>query len=313
MKSNFRVLYLAGLLYSNFIVLAGQSAPDFLWVRQGNAADNGFGKGLFTDANGFAYVTGSFDGLAAFGTNDLKSYGAGDIFVAKYHPDGALLWVRHAGTVNGEEGLAIAADGAGNCFVTGWYNGAAATFDSINLSNFGGQDIFVAKYSTSGDLQWAVRAGAAGLDNGLGIVTDGVGDCYVTGVCSSNANFNGTVLANGGAFIAKYSAGGSLVWARRSGGDRGSGIGVDASGNCYVAGGYSAAANFDGITIPSAGGGWMFFLPNTIAMVRFNGYVTVGVLATTTCAPGPGSPWMRRVTATFTGYSLALQPSARTF
>lgn len=259
-KKTLTSLSLAGVLCSSATLLLGQNAPAFLWVRQGNGT-SGFGKGIFTDTNGFSYVTGYFDGTNAFGTNHLASYGANDIFVAKYDATGNMLWARHAGTTNGEEGLGICADSSGNCFVTGWYNSAMAIFGSVSLPTFGFQDIFVAKYDASGNLQWAKRAGASGLDNGLGIATDGAGNCYVTGVYNGNANFSGTSLTNAGAndiFVAKYNGAGNLLWVRRAGGssgDVGSGIGVDDSGNCYVAGGFSSSvAGFDGLMVTNAGG-----------------------------------------------------------
>jgi hypothetical protein len=252
--------FLSALSCFNHAIVLGQTTPGFLWAVQSQGATAGFAKGIYTDSNGYSFVTGFFGGTSAFGTNNLASYGQNDIFVARLNPNGTLLWVRHAGTANSEEGLGIAADTLGNCFVTGWYNSAAGKFDTVTLPSFGGQDVFVAKYDVSGNLKWAVGSGGSATDNGLGIATDTNGNCYVTGVYSATANFSGTTLTNAGSqdmFVAKYDTAGSLLWVRRAGGagaDGGGGIGVDALGNCYVVGGYSSTTiEFDTITITNAG------------------------------------------------------------
>src|SRR5262249_26249161 len=45
-----------------------------------------------TDSLGNAYFAGRFGGTNSFGTNVLVSSTPGDLFVAKYDPQGQLLW-----------------------------------------------------------------------------------------------------------------------------------------------------------------------------------------------------------------------------
>jgi hypothetical protein len=61
-------------------------------------------------------------------------------------------------------------------------------------------------------------------------------------------------------FVAKYTAAGALVWARRLGGsgdDAGAGVAVDKQGNVYITGYFSGVADFDPgagtVTLTSAG------------------------------------------------------------
>src|ERR1035441_4155282 len=51
-------------------------------------------------------------------------------------------------------------DSQANCYVTGWFDGTN-NFGGVTLTNqsVGGSDIFVAKYNSTGALQWAHRAG----------------------------------------------------------------------------------------------------------------------------------------------------------
>ena len=49
------------------------------------------------------------------------------------------------------------ADRFGNVYVTGWFSGTAS-FGTTNLTSAGDDDIYVAKYNSTGVLQWAKRA-----------------------------------------------------------------------------------------------------------------------------------------------------------
>jgi len=178
------------------------------------------------------------------------------------------LWVKAAGGTTGDYGNGMAADKAGNVFVTGSYQGTA-TFGATQLTNSGQTDIFIVKYNSSGTVQWAKKAGGTSADEGSAIAVGATGDCYVTGFFSGTATFASTTLtsANGkNIFIAKYSgSNGTLLWAKSvsvTGDAEGAGIAVDASGNCFLTGYFRNTATFKsnpgGISLTSAGGLDMF-------------------------------------------------------
>ena len=98
------------------------------------------------DASGNIFVTGSFMGTTDFGGITLITTGFNDIFVAKYDPNGNLLWVRGFGGPSFEFGNTVAVDGAGNVVVVGSFRGSV-DFGGGLLASAGGDDIFVAKYS----------------------------------------------------------------------------------------------------------------------------------------------------------------------
>jgi hypothetical protein len=84
-------------------------APDgtFLWVRTASGSRvQAFGSGIATDVRGNSHVTGFIFGTATFGAGEanetvLEAGPNFDMFVAKYAPDGTLLWVTNA---RGERG-----------------------------------------------------------------------------------------------------------------------------------------------------------------------------------------------------------------
>ena len=152
-----------------------------------------------------------------------------------------------AGSVGFGNGLRIAQnvlDAVGNTYVTGYFLNSA-TFGTISLQS-PGYNMFIAKFDPSGTVLWAVRAG--GGTEGRGIAVDASGNVLVTGAFRGTVAFGAVQLVSVGnfdnAFIAKLTATGSFLWAVRAGGNGeniGNGIAVDATGNSYVCGSYSAA------------------------------------------------------------------------
>jgi M6 family metalloprotease-like protein len=221
----------------------------------------GFGSdaasGVAMDSSGNAYVVGHFSGTANFGATQLTSSGARDGFLAKLNPAGQMLWVRALGGPGFDVVNAIAVDAAGNCYLTGNYEGIAA-FGAISLTNTTAasfSDAFVAKFDTTGSALWARSLGVASVaDHGNALALDGAGNVLVAGQ-SPFPSFSGVALTNHGRiFVAKYDNNGTALWARKAGGpgvaghfDVGTAVTADAAGNVYLAGGFaSPTATFDG-------------------------------------------------------------------
>jgi hypothetical protein len=192
-----------------------------LWATSAGGSSVDEVAGIATDPRGNSYVTGRFEGTATFGAGEdnrtvLNSAGSFDVFVAKYAPDGTLLWATTAGGSDFDQGLGIATDPRGNSYVTGLFAGTA-TFGAGDdnqtvLTSAGGSDVFVAKYAPDGTLLWATTAGGSSVDEGYGIATDPRGNSYVTGWFRGTATFGAgedyqTVLTTAGSFdvfVAKY-------------------------------------------------------------------------------------------------------------
>ena len=135
----------------------------------------------------------------------------------------------------------IAVDSSGNAFVTGLFSGNA-TLGNTTLMNSGSNDVYIAKLSSSGEWQWAVRAGGSSHDSGYGIALDSSGNIYATGYFIDNATFGNTSLIaeeDDDIFVAKLSNSGSWLWAVKAGGaryDYSRAIAVDLSGNVFITG-----------------------------------------------------------------------------
>jgi hypothetical protein len=242
------------------------TAPgSLIWAKRAGGASTGdAGLSTAVDGLGNIYATGIIRGSVTFGQGEanqttLTSAGGDDMFVAKYDSTGALQWAKSAGGTGLDRGLSIAADGSGNIYVSGLFNGSA-TFglgevNETTLTSAGGNDIFVAQYDSSGALLWVNRAGGTGSDQGLSIAVNGFGNIYVTGLFNGSATFgqgqtNQTTLASAGSddiFVAQFDSSGTLQWVNRAGGagsDQGVSVTADGAGNSYLTGFFSGSATF---------------------------------------------------------------------
>ncbi|MDH3442922.1 MAG: SBBP repeat-containing protein, partial [Deltaproteobacteria bacterium] len=252
---------------SDDIFVAQYDATGFLqWARQAGGTGLDQGVSVAVDGSGNSYVTGYFSNAATFGQGQagqttLTTAGDRDMFVAKYDATGFLLWAKQAGGTGADRGFSLTADGLGDVYVTGLFNGSA-TFglgeaNQTTLNSAGGDDVFVAKLDFNGLLQWVTRAGGTGSEGGLGIAVDGLGNSHVTGYFSNAATFglgepNQTTLTSAGSrdyYVAKYGFNGLLQWAKGAGSggtgsDQGLGVAVDGAGAVYTIGyfGDNAAA-----------------------------------------------------------------------
>ena len=245
-----------------------------------------WGYGITVDGLGNAYVTGKTDSTDFPTANALQPNitpappledQTSDAFAVKLDATGAAIYATYLGGSDGEAGYGIAADTAGNAYVTGKTTSTdfPTTGNALKLLNRdrdvdpnigpleGGADAFVAKLNPSGSaFVYATYLGGSGAEFGKGIAVDGGGNTYVTGWTGST-NFptmNASQPAIAGAidlggeaeeadaFVAKLNpTGDALVYATYLGGDGGDfgyAIAIDTSGNAFVTGKTSSADFF---------------------------------------------------------------------
>src|SRR5262245_1111490 len=90
---------------------------------------------------------------------------------------GLHIWSQRFGGTTADVGQVVTTDAAGNILVAGFFTG------SVNLGggsiNSPGTDIFLAKYSPTGQYLWAVHTGNGGSNNPLGIAADPNGNVVI--------------------------------------------------------------------------------------------------------------------------------------
>lgn len=232
------------------------------WAKQMGSADWDEGTAIALDDSGNVYSTGYFVGTVDFdpgtGIFNLTAGGTQDVFISKMDSAGNFIWAKQLGGAAWEQSHAIATDGNGNIYTTGFFLGTA-DFDPgaalFNLTSSSWGDAFVCKLNSSGNFVWAKQAGGSLAVTSYSITTDDSGNVYTTGYFDGTADFDPgagtfsfTVVGYSDIFISKLSSPGNFVWAKQLGGadgEVGYSIAVDDSGNVLTTGTFFGAVDFD--------------------------------------------------------------------
>lgn len=211
----------------------GLGAPQ--WVAYYNGPGNDWDEAvaITLDQAGNAYVTGwsaSSDTIIS-----------GDYATIKYDPAGVAQWVaRYNGPGEAsDEAQALALDGLGNVYVTGFSRGAGTSYDYATV-----------KYNGSGAQQWVARYDGPGKaqDEVTAMTIDQFGNAYVTGKSRTGTTVDFLTV--------KFNRAGAQEWVARCSGPENAdaepvAIAVDEAGNVYVAGSslWSSPSDGDCITV----------------------------------------------------------------
>ncbi|MDT3739444.1 MAG: choice-of-anchor D domain-containing protein [Candidatus Kapabacteria bacterium] len=225
------------------------------WISSVGGTSQDIAAGLAVDTWGNIFVTGRFSQSIEFDTRALYSLGKSDVFLAKFLPDGSVEWAKNPGGTGDDFGNSVCVDTKGDIIVTGGFS-QTSQFDNVNLTSAGQVDIFIAKYTPEGKMQWVKQNGGEFHDEGTSVTSDLTDRIFVTGKFSRKASFGTTILNSGGTqveyadfdiFVAKYFPGGSMDWAVRAGGegdDEGFAIAADTRGNAFLTGSFEKKAIF---------------------------------------------------------------------
>lgn len=163
------------------------SFGEMLWFKSFGGSPFVSSSGLVIDNFGNIYVIGIFEGsLILDDAITLTSVGKTDVFVAKIHASGKILWAKGFGGNSNDEDGGIAIDSSNAIYVAGTFQD---TIDAVpTISSTGESDIFVFKVdSFGGEILWAKNYGNASHDHVCGIAID------VDTVCMT-AVFHGNVI-----------------------------------------------------------------------------------------------------------------------
>ncbi|MBI5541054.1 MAG: T9SS type A sorting domain-containing protein [Bacteroidia bacterium] len=217
-----------GFNESGFIVKY-DSSGNFKWAQ--NIGYNSI-LTITSDASDNIYIFGN--GCPRFNTinGPILLCDLGQVmFFAKLDTNGTCLWARalNAGSYPSDDdghGWSITADTNQNVYITGDFRGTIDfdpsypnTFFLTSTQPFS-DAVFVAKYNSSGLLEWAINTTSDDNVFNSKIASDNNGNVYLIGRFSGIMDINPgvdtfliTASCSNGAFIAKFNTLGQLTWA----------------------------------------------------------------------------------------------------
>ena len=177
----------------NFLVAKYNTSGTLQWQRTLGGADNDQANGISLDSSGNSYLAGEVSSGAV---------GSKDLGLAKYNTSGTIQWQRVLQGGGSDFGASVAVNSSGDSFVTG----------RSTSSGFGDFDLLLAKYNTSGTIQWQRVLGGAAGEFPWSVALDSLGNAYVSGQTSSSGPGSASI------FMAKYNTSGTIQWQRTLGG-----------------------------------------------------------------------------------------------
>ncbi len=230
-------------------------SPTWSWAQNNGGGASDYGYGTANDTFGNVYYCGTFySNNAKFGTLTIPSAGLGDGFLCKYDASGNFLWVKTITGTSTEVCKKVAVSPKGDVFVTGYSEGNFQ-IDSNAYTSYGEADGFVAKYNSSGVLQWSNHFGGQGEDYSSSITVDSKGRCVVTGRFEKSINIGGITLTSQNdslydCYIAKFDKSGNVLWGTSAGGSINQSlvysedVHFNSSGDILLSGHYNGPATF---------------------------------------------------------------------
>jgi hypothetical protein len=211
----------------------------FRFTRGGSPAAD-----MQVNASGVAYVAGATPAIIATGAQNIGAgtYGAFTVTnsSATASQDALLLeldttlsytnvlLLGDGTTANDEITSAVYDPFSGGVYVCGYFNSATITFPGVGaLTTTGAEDMFIARYSTSGNnFIWAKNPTGAAAERFWDITSDGQGGILASGTTSSTSvSFGNSVVANYASstsseiVVTRYSTSGTAIWAVGAGGN----------------------------------------------------------------------------------------------
>jgi len=209
-------IIVCGYTYSSVDLLVAKynSSGTLQWNKSLGGAVSDIGRAVAIDSS---------DNIIVCGYTQSDGAGDFDFLVAKYNSSGTLQWDKTLGGSGKDYGYGVAIDSSNNIIVCGGTNSDGA----------GGYDLLVAKYNSSGTLQWEKTLGGSSSDHGYAVAIDSSDNIIVCGYAGSDGAGGADLL------VAKYNSSGTLQWDKTLGGsgtDYGYAVAIDSSDNIIVCG-----------------------------------------------------------------------------
>lgn len=247
-----------GGTYDAFVAKFTSTLGTLMWCTfiGGNGWDYSYGLDL--DSSGNPIITGktSSTNFPTQNAYDSSHNGSYDVFVTKLSSGGSsLTWSTYIGHTSTDVGWDIAINSYDQPVIVGGTHSGSfpTTYGTYDTSHNGGEDVFVAKLSSSGSsLSLSTFLGHDESESGYAIALDSSGNPVICGYTGSpsfptstgayDTSYNGwqNNPAYFDAFVAKFNTGlSSLTWSTFLGGsntEEARSIALDASNNPHVTG-----------------------------------------------------------------------------
>jgi len=168
-----------------------------------------FGNSSAVERSGNVYMVGTTTG-SIFGQTKISPTSENDLLIAKFKPDGQLIWAKQTGsTVTSSTYVELShIDIFGNLYLIG-----SANTPFNELGSIGAGSLLI-KVNSSGVILWTRVVPTGGETLGYGVTSDPWGNVYITGNTEEQLLNGQSATGARNTFIFKYNPVGDLVWTK---------------------------------------------------------------------------------------------------
>jgi hypothetical protein len=200
-------------------------SQDLVWKTNLSGLGNNIAGKSAIDADNNIYVLGYFDNTCNISSGNLVTRGLEDVFIAKYSPDGSLLWAKSLGSSSSDIGTSIVISPDNQfVYITGIFQSRFYADNNWDIISSGGGDAFLAKYKANGDIVWLKNIGSASVATNQRpneIKFDKNNNLIIGGIFGTELKIGTTIkdttlyATNQGMFIAKLDTSGFVIKAKK--------------------------------------------------------------------------------------------------
>ncbi len=241
-----------------FFVAKLDAAGHTLWSHSFAATVEVGSPAVAVDAQGSIVLAGHFTGTLDLGSGPLASGASSNVFVARLDADGHSLWSQRY-SLDGSVGD-LAVDAAGNVIIGGTFGGDLDFGLGVIHAGFATHG-FLVKLDPLGAPLWQNDLASPDEATVYGLALEATGAVTFTGRFRTSIGLGFTSIGDRDAYVARYDANGTLLWARQLGGDgvhMGLDVAVDDAGNSAVGGMFGGTIDLGNGPIMAQGSGLAF-------------------------------------------------------
>ena len=201
---------------ANWFLAKFDNAGNQIWNYSWGTVQGEWGGNIAIDSSDYIYYIGSTWGHGGPSAN---------VGLVKFDTAGVIQWARYWGTGGYDSPRDIVIDSSDNIYIIA----------GSDNRGFGGRDVALIKYNSSGTLLWDDAWGGTGYDDPKGITLDNLGNIYITGITNSFGGGDYDIMT------LIFDEFGSIKWEKIFGSDEDDesrDIKFDSSNNLFI-GGYT--------------------------------------------------------------------------
>jgi len=223
---------------------------------------------LQCDRAGNIYLSGFFEEQLLVDEAVLQSNGVSDLFLLQLDGQGRLGWAIHEGLTGNTRALSLAVTPEEDLVVGGYFDDTTRIIgETFAVSSFMDREVFLARYSKTGEGQWARMAGGVLPNDISSVAVDAGGDIYVAGWLVGVMNLSEELriesqTGQSDFYLLRYAADGTPLVGRAMGNPEFPQEATDllcTEEGVVLSGFYQGVMTIDGSTV-SAGGGFGSFI-----------------------------------------------------